>query len=237
MGVVWSSYDTELARRVALKMLHGDISSRAGVRDGLDDELQNRLLREAQAMARLSHPNVVAVYDLLIHDRQLVLALELIDGVSLTTWLSSEKHPWRKVLGAFIDAGRGLAAAHAVGLVHRDFKPDNVLRDRAGRVAVTDFGLARLGGSPGAHAAGPSPDGTMPMHAVAHGMSMTRTGALIGTPRYMAPEQIDGRTVDARSDQFSFCVALYEALYGEHPLRAPRARTSGATRSRDSSRR
>src|SRR5262249_4212220 len=141
MGVVWAAHDTKLNRRVALKMVRHNKSE--------DEKFQRRLLREAQAMARLSHPNVVTVYDLLIHDGQLMLAMELVDGVRLTGGLAATKRSWRSVLDAFAQAGSGLAAAHTAGLVHRDFKPDNVLCDRSGRVCVTDFGLARLVVSPG----------------------------------------------------------------------------------------
>ncbi len=214
MGVVYAAYDPKLDRKVALKMVHTEAAERR--------EARERLLREARAMARLTHPNVVAVYDVDVHAGQLFLAMEYVDGITLRSWLRRASRPAREVLAAFVQAGRGLSAAHAVGVVHRDFKPDNVLVDRGGRVCVTDFGLARSALGP--HAPGlltaddaaPSVRGVMPPAAPSPGV--TRTGALMGTPAYMAPEQWRGEATDARSDQFSFCVALYEALYGQHPF-------------------
>jgi tetratricopeptide (TPR) repeat protein len=202
MGVVVRARDPELGRAVALKRVRGDLLP--------GQTSQSRLLREAQAMARLSHPNVVAVYDVVIHERQLFIAMELVDGISLRAWLAQEKRSRRDVIDAFVQAGRGLAAAHAAGLVHRDFKPDNVLRDADGRVRVTDFGLAHAvaGGDPalGEPHTGKALSGS------------TKTGSVVGTPAYMAPEQHRGEPANMLSDQFSFCVALYEALYGEHPF-------------------
>jgi len=207
MGVVYAAYDPELDRQVALKLLRPEGRH--------VEELRLRLLREAQALARLSHPHVVAVHDVGMCGDGVFLALELVDGTTLADWLK-EPRPWREVLRVFLDAGRGLAAAHAAGLVHRDFKPANVLVGRDGRARVTDFGLARpaqragaLPGTPLAQAPVPEED----FHEL-----LTRTGALLGTPAYMAPEQLEGQGVDALSDQFSFCVALYEALHGVRPF-------------------
>ena len=182
LGLVYVARDPELGRRVALKLLKSDASD------------QVRLTREAQAMARVSHPNVVAVHDVGETQGRIFLAMELVDGVDLRQWLAT---PRRRVeiVDAFRAAGRGLAAAHGAGLVHRDFKPENVLVDREGRIRVTDFGLAR------AIDGAPAPD-----------------ELAAGTPAYMAPEQHRGEHVDARTDQFAFCVALYEALYGERPF-------------------
>jgi tetratricopeptide (TPR) repeat protein/predicted Ser/Thr protein kinase len=202
MGVVYAAVDPELARRVALKLVRGG-------------ESQARLLREAQAMARLSHPNVVAIYDVGEYDGRVFIAMELVAGENVRRWLRHASRSWRQVLELFRGAGRGLAAAHAAGIVHRDFKLDNILVDRDGRARVTDFGLARAVDevaeqeSEGAGPPSPSPLDT----------PLTQTGALMGTPAYMAPEQRSlGTPADARTDEFSFCVSLYEALYGERPF-------------------
>ncbi|HEX5751965.1 MAG TPA: serine/threonine-protein kinase [Archangium sp.] len=204
MGVVLAAYDAKLDRRVALKLLHdkgpGDAAGRS------------RLLREAQAMARLSHPHVVQVYDTGELDTgQLFIAMECVEGATLRHWCLAEPRTWREVVGAYLEAGRGLAAAHAVGLVHRDFKPENVLVGRDGRVRVTDFGVV-LGehASPGA----PLPSASEPS---AWEQSLTQPGSVMGTLRYMAPELMTGQPADARSDLFAFCVALYEALYRQPP--------------------
>jgi tetratricopeptide (TPR) repeat protein len=207
MGVVFRAQDPELGRLVALKMVRAVDDAEA---------LQSRLIREAQAMARLSHPNVVTVYDLLIERGRLFIAMELIEGMSLARWLTSAKRNPKEIVQSFVAAGRGLAAAHSAGLVHRDFKPDNVLVDeRRGRVCVTDFGLARPEAAETSTAIDPF-DLTAPDSLVS--AAFTKTGALLGTPAYMAPEQYKGDPVDGRSDQFAFCVSLYEALYGEAPF-------------------
>ncbi|HEX5747725.1 MAG TPA: tetratricopeptide repeat protein [Archangium sp.] len=207
MGVVYAAYDPELDRQVALKLLRPEGRH--------VEELRQRLLREAQALARLSHPHVVAVHDVGMCGDGVFLALELVDGTTLADWLK-EPRPWREVLRVFVDAGRGLAAAHAAGLVHRDFKPANVLVGRDGRARVTDFGLARPITSAGAL---PEPSSAQVPVAQEDSLGLlTRTGALLGTPAYMAPEQLEGHGVDALSDQFSFCVALYEALHGVRPF-------------------
>ena len=204
MGEVYVAYDPELDRKVALKVLYGGWSA--------GREPQARLLREAQSAARLTHPNVVRIYDVGSVGDRIFVAMELIDGVDLAAWARAEARPWREVLGIFLQAGRGLAAAHAAGLVHRDFKPGNVLvagDGRDGRVVVVDFGLALDVGPPDA---APAPD--EPSDAAA-GQSALR---IAGTPAYMAPEQLRGGPVDHRADQFGFCAALYEALYGELPF-------------------
>jgi tetratricopeptide (TPR) repeat protein len=205
MGVVYAAYDPQLDRQVALKLLR--------TRGHQLEELQRRLLREAQALARLSHPNVVAVHDVGTHGDSVFLAMELVEGTSLEHWLK-EPRPWREVLRVFRDAGRGLAAAHAAGLVHRDFKPANVLVGRDGRARVMDFGLARPSNRVAASST-PPPRESPQEHDDA---PLTRTGVLVGTPAYMAPEQLRGQGADALSDQFSFCVALYEALYRMRPF-------------------
>ncbi|MBZ4417297.1 serine/threonine-protein kinase [Myxococcus sp. RHSTA-1-4] len=207
-GLVVSAYDVRLNRRVALKLLRPVWSLDE------DDAGQVRLLREAQAMAQLNHPNVVHVYDSgRLEDDSVFIAMEYVEGRTLQQWLKQQPRPWREVLKAFLEAGRGLAAAHDAGLVHRDFKPENVLVGEDGRVRVTDFGLAQAAhGSEAAPEAAPRPlprTWTEPL---------TESGKVVGTPRYMAPEQLQGRAVDARSDLYAFCVALYEGLYGARPF-------------------
>ncbi|WP_375768803.1 tetratricopeptide repeat protein [Archangium gephyra] len=217
MGVVLAAYDARLDRRVALKLLRYERDSQG---DGAGEQ-NARQVREAMAMARLSHPNVVAVYDAgPLEDGSLFIAMEYVRGRTLRQWCAQQARSWREVLDAYLAAGRGLAAAHAAGLVHRDFKPDNVLVDEAGRVRVTDFGLARrseglAGTSTGEHPSeAPEPAGsTHPLE-----LPLTREGAVLGTPAYMAPEQFRGIPVDARCDQFSFAVALWEAFHGERPF-------------------
>ncbi len=207
MGVVYAAHDPELDRKVALKLLRCD-----GPDAPDHGQLRDRLLREAQAMARLAHPHVVAVHDVGSHADQVFVAMELVEGQTLARWLAAAPRGWRDIVAAFVQAGQGLAAAHASGLQHRDFKPENVLVGSDGRVRVTDFGLARASGSVEAVAA------RAPVLASTPAAMLTRTGTLMGTPYYMAPEQLEGAATDARSDQFSFCVALHVALTGEHPF-------------------
>ncbi|HET9623395.1 MAG TPA: protein kinase [Kofleriaceae bacterium] len=211
MGVVFAAYDPQLDRKIALKLL----------RDGLavpNKDARARLRREAQAIAQLSHPNVVSVYDVgTTDDDELYIAMEFVEGDTLTSWLRAYPRTWREIIDVFRQAARGLAAAHSVGLLHRDFKPDNVLVGGDGRVRVTDFGLARS-------VLAPDELGKARPEMTALDAALTATGTVLGTPRYMPPEQLTGQMtghdLDARSDQFSFCVALYEALYGGHPLAA-----------------
>ncbi|WP_141327514.1 serine/threonine-protein kinase [Myxococcus sp. AB025B] len=208
MGMVLSAYDPHLDRRVALKLVRPLQGS--GAR-----ELEQRLLREAQAVARLSHPHVITVFDVGTVDGKLFMAMEFVEGLTLRQWLKAAPRSWRQVLDLFQQAGQGLAAAHAAQLVHRDFKPDNVLIDARGRARVTDFGLARLQLQE-ASASTPTPppvEGAREQDTV-----LTRTGSLVGTPAYMPPEQWNGEPLDARGDQFSFCVALYEALFRVRPF-------------------
>ncbi len=216
MGVVWAAYDPELDRRIALKLLR---PRAAGGSEG-----QARLVREAQAMAKLSHPHVIAIHDVGQHAGHVFLAMEFVEGDTLTSWRTRTR-TWSDIVGVYLQAGRGLAAAHQAGLVHRDFKPDNVLIGRDGRVRVTDFGLAR---NVGAGEAAAQRSESAPQAGLAarsdtrtpdpSSTTITQTGALVGTPAYMAPEQFVGGRIDARSDQFSFCVALWEALYGQRPF-------------------
>ncbi len=207
MGVVYAAYDPELDRKIAIKLLqHGVITN---------DKAW--LLREAQALARLSHPNVIAVHDVgSLPDDRVFVAMELVEGVTLRTWLERAPRRWREVLPVLRSAGAGLAAAHRAGLVHRDFKPDNVLVGEDGRVRVLDFGLAR----PRRDTDPPMPrdsdrtiEASSPLHA-----TLTEAGAILGTPAYMAPELYSSTGADARSDQFAFGVALFEALYRMRPF-------------------
>lgn len=190
MGVVYRAYDPHLERDIALKLLFGD------------SRQAKHLLREAQAMARLSDPSVVQVYDAALADGQVYIAMELIEGETLFRWLQTPR-PWSQILDQFLAAGRGLTVAHAAGVVHRDFKPGNVLVSRGGRVLVGDFGLAS------------APSTSTPAAGTAKGnplRTQTLCGAGKGTPHYMAPEQRDCAFVDARADQYSFCIAFIEAM-------------------------
>jgi serine/threonine protein kinase len=240
MGVVYVAYDEELDRKVAVKLLRDADSSQP--------EQRLRIQREAQAMARVAHPNVVAVYEVGEHDGQVYIAMEFVDGTTLAEWQRSTR-PWGEVLEMYQNAGQGLLAAHQAGLVHRDFKPDNVLVGRDGRPRVADFGLARneMLGQAVAGGAGQSSDALdasvrarlRQERAAAEAATepgaevktarlagdggllqspLTQAGAILGTPAYMSPEQHDGQPTDARSDQFSFCAALWEALYGQRPF-------------------
>ncbi len=222
MAVVYGAYDKELDRRVALKLLA--VIPRE---DRSQTEGYARLQREAQSMARLSHPNVVAVHDVLAMGDRVALVMEYVEGANLRAWLKERKRSWREVLRTFVAAGQGLAAAHEKGIVHRDFKPDNVLVAKDGRVRVADFGIARPSGEePGAqtlsHHALNEPMGDELSQQPRHYAALTAAGQIIGTPAYMAPEQILEARADARTDQFSFAVSLYEALAGHRPF-------SGAT--------
>jgi serine/threonine-protein kinase len=207
MSVVLAAYDTRLNRRVALKLLRPRWSQ-----EGCSSQM--RLLREAQAMAQLNHPQVVHVYDSgRLEDDSVFIAMEYVEGQTLRQWLEQRPRSWREVLRAFLEAGQGLSAAHQAGLVHRDFKPDNVLVGLDGRVRVTDFGLALARNTLDS---GPQPE-PRPLPST-WDEPLTVSGMVLGTPRYMAPEQLRGQPVDARSDLFAFCVSLYEALYGQRPF-------------------
>lgn len=201
MGIVYSAFDPDLDRKVAVKVL----------RKRQDRVARSRLLLEAQAMAKLSHPNVVTVYEVDTESGRDYIVMEYVDGMTLAAW-GTESHCPRTILSVYLQAGRGLAAAHKAGVVHRDFKPQNVLIGQDERVRVTDFGLAYRDEMEGAEERSKreseselSPD-------------LVKTGTVAGTPGYMAPEQVLGLSTDARSDQFSFCVALFEALSGEAPF-------------------
>jgi len=186
MGTVYTAYDPELDRSIALKLLHPKARTL--------DRARARILAEAQAMARISHPGVVAIYEVGTSRDRVFAAMELVEGTTLRAWLTEQPRSWREVVAVFLLAGEGLAAAHAAGVVHRDFKPENVLIGRDGRVKVSDFGLSSL--------------------------SPTSDGGVAGTQGYLSVEAARGEGVDHRSDQFSFCVAMYEALHGCRPFSA-----------------
>jgi tetratricopeptide (TPR) repeat protein len=210
MGVVYLAYDPELDRRVALKMLRPDSAVDS------DDAARARLLREAQAMAKLSHPNVIAVFDVGETRDRVYMAVEYVEGGTLRRWLKDTR-TWREILEVFVQAGRGLAAAHAAGLVHRDFKPSNVLVGLDDRVRVLDFGLARTSMEP-QETAPANRDADPPSIESALDDPITEVGTVLGTPAYMSPEQHRGQPAASASDQFSFCVTLYEAVYGARPF-------------------
>jgi serine/threonine protein kinase/tetratricopeptide (TPR) repeat protein len=246
-GVVYRAYDPELDRKVAIKLLRTDSS---GAGDTL--ERRARLIREAQAMAQLNHPNVIAVYDVGAYGKDnlagdlaspelppdgVFVVMELVDGVTLAEWFQQEQRAWRAVVDKLMAAGRGLAAAHEHGLIHRDFKPANVIVGEDGRVRVLDFGLARVLDEPQSvpraglrdESVAARDDETVelpPEHVQVStsGPSaglhtpLTQTGTLMGTPTYMSPEQHAALPTDTRTDQFSFCVTLYEGLYGTRPF-------------------
>lgn len=214
-GTVYAAWDPELDRIVALKVLRGQAT---GGSSGA-----HRIAREARVMAKVVHPNVVAVHDVGSTGEHVFIAAEFVEGGTLESWRRSKPRRWGEVVEVFVAAGRGLAAIHDTGLVHRDFKPHNVMVGADGRVRVTDFGLARL--QPELErerhdvSVETSLDPTMSPGMLAETLAtQTRTGALVGTPAYMSPEQWRGRNADARSDQFSYCVALYEALFDARPF-------------------
>jgi serine/threonine protein kinase/tetratricopeptide (TPR) repeat protein len=241
MGEVYGAYDPELDRKIAIKLVRAGRGGGSGTSEG-----RTRLMREAQATAKVSHPNVVVVYDAGTFAERIFIAMEFVEGHTLRYWLQERGRSVPEILDAFLAAGRGLAAAHEKELVHRDFKPDNVMVAPSGQVRVMDFGLARVADDATPEPEGPAPapallatadpdeapdleatpilagprarDPIATPTAVALRDKITATGALLGTPAYMSPEQFEGRLADARSDQFSFCVALWEALFGARPF-------------------
>ena len=207
MGIVYAARDIHLRRAVAVKVVGPRIEAGSG---------QDRLVREAQAMAKLRHPNLATVYDIGVSQDRLFVVMELVDGGTVADWLKAEPRSWRAILGLYLQAARGLAAAHAAGFVHRDFKPENVLFGKDGVARVSDFGMSRiLGDSAGAD----------PAEGTAKAGPANKTG-VVGTPGYIAPEILRDEPVDGRADQFSFCVAMYWSLYGERPF----ARLEGPSR-------
>jgi eukaryotic-like serine/threonine-protein kinase len=224
MGVVYAARDDELERDIAVKLLqptHDDEGSR------------QRLLQEARAMAKLSHPNVVAVHEVGEHEGQVFVAMELVRGETLRAWAQAQPRSWRQVLAVMLQVARGLAAAHEAGIVHRDVKPENALvaETRGGlRVSLVDFLPHSVSDVVRADALEAS------SVQFEEELVVTKTGALIGTPAYMAPELWEGRAADERSDQFAFCVTLWEALYGERPQvgeTGPHSRSKAAPITKD----
>jgi len=193
MGVVYLGHDARLDRKVAIKLLRGAVSRGALL----------RLEREAQAMAKVTHPNVVPIYEVVdVDELGVAVVMEYIEGSTASHWLRAEQRTWREVVALFLEASRGLEAAHAAGMVHRDFKADNVLVGRDGRVRVVDFGLARSA------SVGRAPDGEIGAVTLLD-VGLTQQGALLGTPTHMSPEQFRGETVGPATDQFALAVALY----------------------------
>ena len=213
MGVVYAAYDPELDRKVALKLLSPQAEG------GLGSAGRTLLLREAQALARLAHPNVVAIHDVGTHGEQVWIAMEFVAGQTLDAWASERPRRWPDVLKILTDVSHGVAAAHAVGLVHRDLKPDNVMVDSTGRVRVMDFGLAH-----GRAAEVPETCATLESDAFrrpeasALSLVLTQSGAVNGTPAYMAPEQWSGDEASVATDQFGWSVMAWELLFGERPF-------------------
>ncbi|MFL5349659.1 MAG: tetratricopeptide repeat protein [Hyalangium sp.] len=232
MGVVYAAYDPDLDRKVALKLLRPDKQTPEG------HSARAWMLREAQAMARISHPNVISVYDVGTFYSQVFVAMEFIQGRTLSTWIRKEKHSWQEILRVFLEAGRGLTAAHRAGLVHRDFKPANVLVGESGRVCVLDFGLARLAEL--AEAEEQSAEGEEETHVERAQEPVAlelpdNNNIVMGTPQYMPPEQYLNQGVDARADQFSFCASLYWALYLKRPFEPRQVARTAAQSSRGTS--
>ncbi|MFO0635709.1 MAG: serine/threonine-protein kinase [Nannocystaceae bacterium] len=203
MGVVHAAWDPELQRKVAIKLLHARDPSRVSTA-----ELRQRLLREAQTLARLDHPNVVGVHEVGVHGELVFIVMDFVEGLTLAQWVGARERSWLEIVDAYQQAARGLAAAHAAGVIHRDFKPDNAMIDRSGRVRVMDFGIARRS------------EAAMVASSVMLGDDdmVTCTGDAVGTPAYMSPEQFLGQPTDPRSDQFSLSVSLWEALLGVPPF-------------------
>lgn len=223
MGMVYSALDPQLQRKVALKVLHP--------RRNNDARSQQRMLQEARALAKLDHPNIVKVHDAMLEDEQVVVVMELLEGRTLEAWLTEAPRHWREIVDVYAQAGDGLAAAHGVGVVHRDFKPSNAIIGNDGRVRVVDFGLARVSDAHG---------DTIPAGNAHASPELTATGDLVGTLAYAAPEQLVDDAVTAASDQFSFCVALHAALEGvppfdglDHTSRLASIERGVATRARD----
>ena len=204
MGIVYLAHDPQLDRKVAVKLLHPQSDPTAHA------ENVARLLREAKTLARLTHPNVVTVHEVGNTEDGLFIAMEFIDGATLRRWLGEQARTWPEIVALFLAAGAGLAAAHKQDLVHRDFKPDNVLVDKEGHARVADFGLACSVVDTHARTLDDQEEDALP--------AVTQTGALLGTPAYMAPELFEGQSADALSDQYAYCVAFYEALFGARPF-------------------
>jgi serine/threonine protein kinase len=216
-GRVYAALDTQLGRKVAIKLLRSQPGTNANA-------VRARVIHEAHTLARLPHPNVVAVHDVGVLPRDVdgiedpsgvFLVMELVEGISLAQWMAGERRDWRDVVAIFHAIARGLAAAHREGVVHRDVKPANVIVGSDGRPRVVDFGLARVDAADDATGSSLHDDDD-------EGDALDRTSqdTLVGTPLYMAPEQHRGEPADAAADQYALCTAMYEALYGRTPFRA-----------------
>ncbi len=201
MATVYAAHDAELDRDVAIKLLRGDG----------DEDSRLRVQREAQALARVSHPNVVQIHEIGSYGTQVFVAMELVDGVPLSAWRRAQPRSLGEIVAMYLQAGRGLIAAHSVGIIHRDFKADNVLVGSDGRARVADFGLARVLSA--------GPEVTIRERASGErAIARTEAGMIMGTPAYMSPEQHRSAAVDERSDQFNYCAAFYEAIYEVRPF-------------------
>jgi tRNA A-37 threonylcarbamoyl transferase component Bud32 len=215
MGLVLSAFDPKLERPVAIKLVKPTKDV------GTNSKIKARLLREARAMAQFRHPNIVSVFEVGEHEDQVYVAMEKVAGGDLRDFLAGMEKTgttdWHRIVEIFAKAGRGLAAAHAAGMVHRDFKPDNVLIDGE-RVLVSDFGIVCRTGSRGERTRSGSRTEDSKKDSQLFDQALTRADVVVGTPAYMAPEQHLGIRLDHKADQFSFCVALYEALYGQLPF-------------------
>ncbi|MBK8234619.1 MAG: serine/threonine protein kinase [Deltaproteobacteria bacterium] len=215
MGVVLRAFDTRLERTVAIKLIRPSHGPR-------DERARARLVAEARALARLAHPNIVAVYEVDLHESQIYVAMELVEGIDLQRWLREQTRAWREVVALFVPLAEGLAAVHEAGIVHRDFKPANVLVGDDGRARIGDFGIARrsldgersLSDTPSLDDAEPHDDELVDIAVD----SLTAEGRVVGTPAYMAPEQHAGAEVGPAADQYAFAVSLWEALYGKRPF-------------------
>ena len=208
-AIIYSAWDAEAERRVAIKVLRDNRRFRPDSRA--------RFLREAKSMSRVRHPNIVEIYEVGMHDGRVFLALEYVEGRTFREWLDHEDPGIPAILDHYMAAGRGLEAAHAAGVMHRDFKPENVLLGHDGRVRVADFGLARS--TRGTDSYQTLENQTPGLRdALAAGPELLATMGISGTPAYKALEQHFGRPTDPRADQFAFCVALWEAVYGLRPF-------------------
>lgn len=203
MGVVYAARDERLERTVAIKRLRRGLVGEKGT---------ERFLREARALAKLSDPNIVTLHDVRQHDDELLMVMEYVEGKTLADWIALDQPRWAAVVPVFVQAARGLAAAHRLGIVHGDFKPHNAILGNDGRVRVLDFGLVSV-----------SEKSTLALAPESNSpelMNSTRGDELRGTPAYLSPEQWGGHPRSVFSDQFSFCVSLHEALFGQRPYNA-----------------